>query len=234
VSVGVRLDQVKCYFSELLFPSCCVGCGKDGAFLCMSCRRSLPQLMPPLCIKCGNSLSWDGCCTSCLRWELRIDGIRSPFRYEGIVREAILQLKYHHLRAIARELAQPLAEYLMRMSLPGDVIFPVPLHPRRLRARGYNQSALLAKELGKMVGLPIEEGILWRCIDTPPQARSDGETRRNNVIGAFRCNEKEVESRSVIVLDDVCTTGATLSACAETLQVAGVASVWGVALAREV
>ncbi|MDY6835128.1 MAG: ComF family protein [Chloroflexota bacterium] len=234
MSVGERLDRVKNYFGELLFPSCCVGCGKGGEFLCKNCRQSLPVLMPPLCKKCGNSLPWDGCCTSCLRWELQIDGIRSPFRYEGIVREAVLQLKYHHLRAIAQELAQPLAEYFKRVSPPGDILFPVPLHPRRLRARGYNQSALLAEALGKLVGLPVEDRVLWRYVDTPPQARSDGATRRNNVLGAFRCNEKEVESRSVIVIDDVCTTGATLNACAETLKIAGVASVWGVALAREV
>ena len=111
---------------------------------------------------------------------------------------------------------------------------PVPLHPKRLRQRGYNQSALLAREVGKGVGLSMMEGVLVRSKDSPPQASSRGiEERRRNVEGVFACSSKALEGLRVLLVDDVCTTGSTLSACAQALKSQGASSVWGLVVARE-
>jgi ComF family protein len=166
---------------------------------------------------------------------LEINGIRSPFLFQGVVRQAIHQLKYNNFKALASPLAQLLAEYVETRPLPVEVIVPVPLHPRRLRERGYNQSALLARELGRLVSLPVVEDSLSRLKDTPAQARaSNAEIRRSNVVGVFACRDEKLKGKPVLLIDDVCTTGATLDSCAIALNKAGASSVWGLVLAREV
>lgn len=152
---------------------------------------------------------------------------------EGVIREAIHSFKYRNVFAAKRELASLLAEYVEAHPLPGNVIVPVPLHPRRLRSRGYNQAALLCRELGKMVGLPVNQALLARSLDTHPQARSASrQERQQNVSLSFR-SAGDSRGLSIILVDDVVTTGATMSACAEVLKAGGAEAVWGLALARE-
>ncbi len=220
---------------NLLFPQWCVGCGKEGALLCISCRNSLPGVMPPLCPRCGRPQSSGILCPSCVSWRAEIDGIRSPFRFEGTMRQAIYQLKYRNLRSLVAPLAQLLSDYLAKDIVLGDVLVPVPLHRKRLRARGYNQSGLLAGELGKLIGLPVVADSLIRRRYVSPQARtSNVEERHSNVADAFTCRDDRLRDRQVILIDDVTTSGATLDACAGALKAAGAASVWGVVLAREI
>jgi competence protein ComFC len=229
-----HLTRIKMMALDLLFPRWCVGCGREGDFICPACLQSLPRIMPPLCPRCGLPQSSDSLCPVCLGWPAEIDGIRAPFRFDGVIRQAIHQLKYRNLRALAGRLAQLLNEYRLSFPVPGEVLIPVPLHPRRLRERGYNQSRLLAKELGKLAGLPVVTDCLVRERPTAPQARtaSVGE-RRGNVAGAFACRRR-LEGKPVILIDDVSTSGATLDACARALKQAGAASVWGLVLAREI
>jgi ComF family protein len=164
---------------------------------------------------------------------LTIDGIRSVFLFQGTVRQAVLQLKYKHLKAVAAPLSQLLAEYLGSHPLQGEVLIPVPLYPRRLRERGYNQASLLAKELSKLVGLPVEDDTLVRVKDSLPQARTKNAVERHlNVRDAFACHQP-LEGKQILLIDDVCTTGATLDACTIALKAAGASSVWGLTLARE-
>lgn len=166
---------------------------------------------------------------------MEIKGIRSVFRFEGAVRQAILSFKYRNVKALAAPLAQLMEEYLCAHPLPVDSLIPVPLHPRRLRERGYNQSSLLARELSRLASLPLVEGSLLRLKNTPPQARTkSAEERHSNVASAFSCRDQRLEGRHILLIDDVCTSGATLDSCAATLKAAGVTSVWGLTLAREV
>jgi competence protein ComFC len=217
------------------FPRRCVGCGRVGDFLCDCCRQKLPQLVPPFCQKCGKPQSSGGLCSTCWRQQTDIDGIRSVFRFEGAVRQAIHELKYRNLKAISGCLATLLANYLQREPVKGEILVPVPLRPRRLRERGYNQSGLLARELGKIIALPVIDDNLWRLKDSPPQARTTTvEERRRNVRKAFACRDDKLKGGNVILIDDVCTSGATLEACAEVLKSAGAVSVWGLTLAREI
>lgn len=153
---------------------------------------------------------------------------------EGALREAIHTFKYRGVRAAAPELSQLLGSYLESNPMPGDVLVPVPLHPRRLRSRGYNQAALLARELAKLTGLPANEGLLLRARDTPPQVRTGGRLdRARSMEGSFK-STGDAAGMSVILLDDVTTTGSTLSACAAALKDAGAATVRGLVLAKEV
>jgi len=117
----------------------------------------------------------------------------------------------------------------------GEVLVPVPLHPKRLRERGYNQSGLLALEAGRLMGLSVIDDCLHRVKDSPPQARTaTAEARHMNVKKAFLCRSDKLRGSCIILIDDVCTSGATLEACAEAVVAGGAASVWGLTLAREI
>ncbi|RLC73008.1 MAG: ComF family protein [Chloroflexi bacterium] len=228
---GIALARVKDFLLDFLFPTSCLGCGREGSLLCPSCLKTLPRLYPPYCERCGIPCS-GRICPLCLSSPPVIDGIRSPLLYRDLAREAIIHLKYRNLKLLARPLAELLADYLAESQLQFDVLVPVPLHPRRLRSRGYNQSALLAKNLSELIGVPLREDILFRLRDTPSQTSLGGPERRQNVAGAFECRE-ELEGWEILLLDDVCTTGATLDACAVALKKAGAGAVWGLTLARE-
>jgi ComF family protein len=220
---------------NLLFPKWCIGCGKEGELICQSCLSSLPRVTPPLCPKCGRPQSSGILCPTCVSWQANIDGIRSPFRFDGVTRQAIHQLKYRNLRTLAALLALLLNDYLVSNPLPVEVLVPVPLHRKRLRERGYNQSSLLARGLGKLHNLPVVDNCLIRQRPSPPQARtSNVEERKSNVADAFTCRDQRLQDKQVLLIDDVATSGATLDACAKALKEAGASSVWGLTLAREI
>jgi ComF family protein len=220
---------------DFFFPSRCIGCGKSGSFLCDKCCCKLPRVSLPVCTKCGKPESTGVLCPACWGWQSQIDGMRSPFRFDGVMRQAIHELKYRNLKAIARCLAGLLFKYVQANPVPGEVLVPVPLHNRRLRQRGYNQSSLIARELGKLAVLPLSEGCLIRLKNNPPQARTETvDQRRRNVSGVFACDDHRLSGKHVLLIDDVCTSGATLEACAIALKSVGVSSVWGLTLAREI
>ena len=230
-----QLIKFKGMALDFLFPRWCVGCGREGNFICPSCRQSLHRIIPPLCPKCGRPQSSATPCSNCVGWQAEVDGIRSPFQFDGAIRQAIHQLKYGNIRALAELLAQWLNDYLVSNPVPGEVLVPVPLHHKRLRERGYNQSGLLAKELGKLTNLPVVDDCLIRQRYAPPQARtSTVDERRSNVANAFLCRDRRLEGKQVLLIDDVSTSGSTLDACAQALKEAGATTVWGLVLAREI
>jgi len=219
---------------ELLFPSRCLGCGKEGSLICPACREKIPIITPPICRCCGAPQTDGELCSACLNHKHDIDSIRSPFRFEGVIRQAIHQFKYNNLRYIAKPLAELLNNYLIVNPIPGEVLVPVPLHSRRLRERGYNQSQLLARELGKLTGLPVMADCITRQRQAAPQTRATSVSqRRSNVANAFTCRVA-LRDKKVILIDDVATSGATLDACAAVLKSAGAASVWRLTIAREI
>lgn len=191
--------------------------------------------MPPICPKCGRPQASGILCSNCRARRTEIDGIRSPFRFDGVARQAIHQLKYGNLKAVSPCLAELLADYLGANPLPGEALIPVPLHPKRLRERGYNQSKLLACELGKLISLPVIQNCLVRVKEAKPQVKATSlEERQRNVTGAFSCQNAKVSGKQIILIDDVCTSGATLESCAEALKSKGAICVWGLTLAREI
>ena len=219
---------------DMLFPPRCVGCGSFGAFLCHRCEEGLPRAAPPRCAVCWQPYRGSDLCPKCRRQRPAFAGLRSPYIFRETVRELVHGLKYDHQTALAVPAASLLSRYLERDRLAVDILIPVPLYPRRERTRGYNQSALLARGLGRIVGLPVEERALVRERNTPSQAeRASADERRLNVEGAFRYRGEGLRGQRVLLIDDVATTGATLDACARVLREGGAASVWALTLARE-
>jgi ComF family protein len=204
---------------QLLFPSRCVACGRHGDWICRSCLSQVLFYHPPWPLPSHN--------LSPLR------SVHCATRFAGPMRTAIHRFKYGGLRALAPLFGQMLAECWYLDPFPVDVIVPVPLHAARLRQRGYNQSALLARELGRHAGLTLSEDSLLRCVDTPQQTHLNLEQRMENVSGAFSYEGNTLSGQSVLLVDDVFTTGATLRACGAELLRAGIREVYGMTLARD-
>lgn len=229
-----QLKQLKGVALDFLFPQKCVGCGEEGTLLCRSCQRELTRIKSPICPKCGKPQPGGLLCPNCNGWQSSLDGIRSPLIFEGLARTAVHQFKYKNLKILAAPLAGLISDYLDGNPLQGDVLVPVPLHPRRLRERGYNQSELLARELSKLTLLPVINDSLIRQKFVLPQAKTHSvQERRRNVKQAFICKKSALEHKQVLLIDDVATSCATLDACASALKSAGAISVWGIVLARE-
>lgn len=200
--------------------------------MCDNCLSAAERIRPPLCPLCGRPLARERLCHVCQETRPSIDGIRSVAYFEGGLRRAIHRFKYYGATALADPLAQLLVEYQTENQLPADVIVPVPLHADREAERGYNQAALLAQALGARLELPTVDTALVRVRATAPQVTLDSLERRSNVTGAFRARQATVAGRRVLLIDDVCTTGATMDACAKALKAEGAQCVWGLALAR--
>jgi len=233
----IMVDYVEDAWKKLLdlfFPPRCVGCELEGHHLCPTCLAAVARVKPPWCALCGRPLSRPGfhLCPQCLHSPLLIDGIRSVAFFDGVLREAVHHFKYGGLTVLGEPLGELAAEGWRSLRLPGDVIVPVPLHARRVRERGYNQSALLARELGRRVNLPVLENSLIRTRETAPQVDLNAQQRHANVADAFECVTGEICGHGVLLVDDVCTTGATLNACAEALRKQEPRSIWALTLAR--
>ena len=159
-------------------------------------------------------------------------GLRSAVYFEGPLQKAVHQFKYRRDIAMADILAEVLLAAAPAPAPAGSLVVPVPLAADRLAARGYNQSGLLAQTYAEWRGLRLAPRGALRVRATAPQVGLSARERRLNVAGAFAGEQRLVAGRAVILIDDVCTTGATLDSCAEALLAAGAAQVWGVTLAR--
>ncbi len=219
---------------NLFFPIWCIGCGREGKYICDSCYEKVPLISPPICVKCGRPLTVKNTCPGCIEGTVFIDGIRAPFLFHGVIRKAIHELKYRNLKAIAPSLAGFLHHYLSENPIPGEVLVPVPIHQKRRRERGYNQSSLIAFELSRRNGLPVVEDCLIKSVNTLPQVKTTSASERHkNVADVFTCTNEQLKGKHVILIDDVSTSGATLNTCAKVLKASGVASVWGLTIALE-
>ena len=217
---------------DFVFPIHCAGCGREGGVICGQCVDGLERLTTPYCRVCADP-GVNGLCRWCGQSPPGFDSLRSPFRFEEPVRDAIHRLKYKGERASAGLLAGLMAEYLEGSPVPADALVPTPLHPRRFRSRGYNQSALLARELGKRITLPVREDLLIRVRNPRPQVETQSQQeRRENVADNFAC-QTDAAGLTVLLIDDVATTGSTLSECATALKAAGATRVHALTLARE-
>lgn len=203
-----RLDRLGKSVTDFFLPQFCVGCGHEGEILCNSCCQKLPRLLPPFCPRCGLPQTKGRSCRDCAGLDMAIDAIRSPLVFQKLTREAVHQFKYQNIRILATPLAGVLCSYLMENPIGADVLVPVPLHPMRLRQRGYNQSLLLARELEKLCGIPVRSDVLMRSLNTPPQARTAGSTERHqNMHGAFTAKNGKLKDKKVLLVDDVATWG---------------------------
>lgn len=217
---------------NFFFPRYCLGCGREGSYICRRCQPTLPFQQPPFCPRCGKSLDYHSGCDD-LAPEL--SELHSVFRFEGLIKKAVHQFKYNNLRDLAGPLGAFLADYLKNNDIQGEALVPVPLHKSRLRERGYNQTELLALMIHRLTDTPVFLDTLKKTRPTPSQAESPSvDVRRRSVVGAFQCYNNKLTGRSVILIDDVATSGATLNACAQVLVAAGARRVVALTLAREI
>ncbi len=227
------LKRVSGALLDLVLPEYCVVCRREGAYLCADgCEDALARLERPYCFVCA-SPRVPQLCDGCRRTAPAFDSVRAPYEFRGSARRMMHDLKYRQIRVAVPYIARLLAEYLERNPYPVDAYCPVPLHPRRERSRGFNQSELLVRELSGLTGVPVDAGVLRRVRNTPPQVSlgTSGD-RQRNIADAFEC-AADVAGRRYMLIDDVVTTGSTMSACADALKNAGAPNVWGLAFARQ-
>jgi len=221
--------------AELLFPTRCAACGLyAGRWLCPSCTARLPYIRGPVCRRCGKPALYEvEECEQCRGRVRRLDFCRALALYEDSMRSVIHRMKYGGAWRLARPLGF-MAATALAPCLEGSTpcVTHVPMHPRRKRSRGYDQAELLARAVAEALGLP-HRVLLVRTRHTPAQASSDLSRRRENVRGAFRAVAGGGLPPEVILVDDVMTTGYTLSECAMALKRAGVGRVLACVVARD-
>ncbi len=216
---------------DLIFPKRCVSCGKFGAYICADCASTIEQVDKPVCPFCQRQAIEGKTHPGCAG-RYRLDGLVVAVRYRGAIRAAIQKVKYKWAYDIEKVLVKLLVSCLWRFDLPGDVILvPVPLHVRRKRWRGFNQSEILAKSLAVAFGVPFSDSLI-RIVETKTQVGLKRDERKKNVTGAFDIkNGMRVRERNFVLVDDVFTSGATISECCRVLKRAGAKSVWAMAVA---
>ena len=219
-------------FLDLFLPPRCGGCRKVGSWLCHGCSARIRRLEEPLCRRCGAEVESARKECGCQARLKSLARLRSAAAYEGPLELALQRFKYHGWRRLAGPLALLMAERLVVEGLSAPWGVAVPLHRSRLRQRGFNQSELLLGELRRRLSLSKPPGELVRTRATPPQVGHDRRWRLENVRDAFEWRGPLLDARSMLLIDDVATTGATLEACAAALRAAGSGPVMGVSVAR--
>ncbi|HWQ84496.1 MAG TPA: ComF family protein [Anaerolineales bacterium] len=219
---------------DWLYPPSCGGCGLPGERWCPACRAAVRELKPPLCPHCGQMLAPDQVCLACPPGGYRFRALRAWAEFSGPLRGAIHRLKYNGDMALGESLARPLAGLLRGLAWRIDLVCPVPMGVARQQQRGYNQATLLALPLALACGLPYRPGALQKVRQTRTQVGLSRSARRQNVAGAFQAEARLVQGKTVLVVDDVATSGATLDACAAAVLDAGAQAVYGLTLARAI
>jgi len=219
--------------SDLLFPPVCTGCGRPGSEWCPSCESSLRLIEGPLCYSCGEPLTGGlrGACLPCTRAPLPLI-VRSYADYRGPLARALVHLKYRPNRRLAKIMGDWLAGLYRRERWDVSLVVPVALSPRRVLQRGYNQTSYIAAGMAEGAGLRVAPKALLRTRETRSQVGLDAESRRMNVRGAFEAVPERVKDSAVLLVDDLFTTGATLTACAVALLDAGAHEVYGLTVGR--
>jgi ComF family protein len=222
---------------DLLFPAVCPVCaarlgpGRRDP-LCGGCWSSVERITPPVCLACGVPVPSDAPCAECRAAAPAFDYARAASAFGGAVREAIHGLKFGGRRSVARPLGDLIVEQCGgALADRPQALVPVPLARSRRRARGFNQSTLLAERIGERLGVPVRTHWLARSRATAPQTDLPAAERRANVAGAFVASSA-VAGQHVVLVDDVITTGATVGECARALRAAGAARVGVLAVAR--
>ncbi|MEP7015711.1 MAG: ComF family protein [Verrucomicrobiota bacterium] len=229
-------------FLSLLYPPVCTICATGvpaGQHLCDECEAKTTPIVPPFCAVCSEpfpgAITEAFTCANCAHRKIHFDAAVAVYRSRGIVRHVIHEFKYSHQMHLRHIVARWLGEALNDVRLRGrhfDVLVPVPLHPARKRERGFNQAALLAKLLSARMSIQSRP-LLERVRYTTTQTAFDRAERMENLHNAFRLRENmNVRGLHVLLIDDVLTTGSTLSECARVLKEAGAVSVHAVTAAR--
>ena len=233
---------VRSALEQLLLPVECLLCHallgeRDTTrIVCPVCQHRWRHVRPPWCARCGQPEPHFGPCRLCAEWPAGLQSVRSAVWLTEGAQDAVHALKYRSLPRIAGDLATAMRDLRPNPDGPPDgALIPIPLAPQRFRRRGYNQSEVLARALAKEWRIPVLVDVLVRTRDTPTQTTLTPATRLANVAGAFapgRGPGVSLSGRTLVLVDDVFTTGATLAEAARALEQAGARQIHGVTFAR--
>lgn len=216
---------------DLLFPPNCGGCGKPGSRWCANCQTSVKILNCILCDVCGLPQAKPGICPACLVDRPRFHALRAWAVFENPVQSALHKLKYRRDMSMGDALAAEMLPFVQNLGWQIDLVVPVPLGKQRRRERGYNQVAMIAKPLAMGLGWEYSSKALTRRKETRTQVGLNREERHRNVADAFEA-QVGVTGKTVLIMDDVSTTGSTLSSGAEALFKSGAKDVYALTVAR--
>ena len=243
-------NTAKNFLLELIFPSFCFGCKKEGSYLCQDCRAMLDigTYTYCLCSKNPVRIPFDaaqgkplGKCSRCRDKILSGLYFALPYKEKFLTRALIHHFKYEpYVKSLSGALGSILIEHFVLSGNNADTVWDravltyVPSENSSLKSRGYNQSHELANELSQTIKIPVISNNLVKIRKTKPQMKLSAKERQENLKGAFAIkNPAEFTGKKVFLVDDVYTTGATMAECAKTLRAAGAQQVWGIAVARE-
>ena len=223
---------LKNQFLQLLFPLRCPVCDDIvtpyGRKICVDCEKKLRLLTPPWCMKCGKKLYEEtSFCIDCIKKPHKFVRGRALYEY-GSVAASIYRFKYGKRQEYADFFGEQMAKYLepfVREVQP-DGLLPIPLHRRRKNKRGYNQAQLLAESLGRQLNIPVYSEMVYRVKNTAPLKLQNPVERQNNLKRAFNIAQNDVKLNTIIIIDDIYTTGSTIDAVAKVCREAGIANVY--------
>lgn len=217
----------------MIFPPVCGGCGRTGFRWCPNCQACVPRIVEPFCEKCGIPVRKAGLCEKCQSNPPVYRLMRSWAVFDSPVQNALHTLKYRrNIAGFGDALARQMVDFVRSLHWPLELVIPVPLSRKRLKERGYNQVALVARPLAYELGLAYVPGVLWKMRETRSQVGLNMQERQENVSKAYQAHPSVVMRKTVLLMDDVATTGSTISACTEALLSAGVQEVYVVTIAR--
>ena len=239
-------DKIKEFALNLLFPKSCLGCQKEGIYLCDDCRGLLEisEFSYCLCETKPQRLPADAKSGKCSRCQAkRLSGLyfALPYKEKTLTRKLIHQFKYEpYLKDLSKTLVSILIEHFVISGKNTDeiwengVLIPVPLDKNKIKIRSYNQAEELAKELSKILQIPVLANNLVKTKSTKPQMELSKDEREKNLDNAFKIkNPAELAGKKIFLVDDVYTTGSTMEECAKILRSAGAKNIWGIVIARE-
>lgn len=220
-------------FLDFLYPPVCPFCGevqKPGTGICDICRGKLPVIKEPRCIKCGKPVASEEqeYCHDCNRRDYAYEQGRSLWCHVPPVTQAIYQFKFHNKRyygeIFAGEMVSQYEKWIHEHRI--EEIIPVPLHTSRMKARGFNQAALLAEYLSQELQIPVGKNVVYRIRKTKPQKQLNDQDRERNLKHAFGVSRQWKAPRNVLLIDDIYTTGSTIHRISKMLKKAGVEKVY--------
>lgn len=218
--------SVKKVIIDLLYPRRCPLCNEvlpyQSGYLCEPCKKQLKWVEQPCCMKCGKPIQDEELeyCEDCISIPKSFVRGYPAFVYEGAIKHAIYDFKYQNQRSYAQFFALAIwkqyEETLKQLGI--EAIVPVPVHKRKKRARGYNQAELLAKELGRLLEVPVYKDYLVRITNTTPQKELNDRARMKNLKSAFIMRDNTIKLKKIMLVDDIYTSGATIEACTQAIH----------------
>lgn len=241
MKISKKINKIKEFFLDLIFPRVCLVCAQEGFYLCNNCLEKIPLTNKFVCPGCKKISLYGRTCKKCKR-KIALDGLIYASSYQNFsIREAIRLLKYEYVKELSKELAKVLIKMIKNSHFLTNnfsepislfLVVPIPLHHKKYLFRGFNQAELIAEVISKEFDLNLKTDLLIKKKNTPSQTDLKEKERLINLKDAFKIiNKKEVKGKIIFLIDDVATTGATLNEAARVLKKSGAKEVWGMTVA---